>query len=70
MSPSNQSTPEQGLPDYDFETATETERWCYDQGYEAGWNARLDPSTMDMAAVEAELRVCITALERIKTERS
>jgi hypothetical protein len=32
--------PAGGLPDYDFETATEGERWAYDQGYEDGHEAR------------------------------
>jgi hypothetical protein len=59
-----------GVPDYNFETATEQERWCFDQGYESGWNSRLDPSIMDMDDIREELLVCITALERIKTERS
>ncbi|GAA3089643.1 hypothetical protein JOF29_007910 [Kribbella aluminosa] len=32
--------PNEGLPSYNFETATESERWAYDQGYETGWQAR------------------------------
>jgi hypothetical protein len=44
--------PADGLPEYDFETATEAERWAYDQGYEAGWGARLNPKEMTMAGVK------------------
>lgn len=28
------------LPDFDFESASESERWAYDQGYEHGWGER------------------------------
>ncbi|WP_020385874.1 hypothetical protein [Kribbella catacumbae] len=48
-----------GLPTYDFETATEAERWAYDQGYEAGWESRLDPTEMDWSDVEDALKAYI-----------
>lgn len=51
--------------DYDFETATEGERWAYDQGYEAAH----DPSTMDLDDIHNLLGVCVTALGRIIGEQ-
>lgn len=51
--------------DYDFETATEGERWAYDQGIEAA----LDPSRMDMEDIQHALEMCVEALRRMIAER-
>lgn len=50
--------------DYDFETATEGERWAYDQGIEAAH----DPSRMDLDDIRDMLEVCVAALNRIIAE--
>ncbi|MEI8409307.1 MULTISPECIES: hypothetical protein [unclassified Kribbella] len=39
--------PEGGLPDYNFETATEAERWAYDQGHEDGYQKGYDQAIND-----------------------
>jgi len=39
--------PNEGLPDYNFETATEAERWAYDQGHEAGHREGYDQAIND-----------------------
>ena len=53
------------LPTYDFETATESERWAYDQGYEAA----LDPTKMDIDDIQHAMEVCVDALTRIVAEQ-
>lgn len=57
-----------GMPDYNFETATEGERWAYDQGYEQGWEARLNPSAMELSDIRELMAVSIIALDRMLTE--
>jgi len=57
--------PADGLPTYDFEQATEAERWAYDQGYEAGWDARLDPETMSMDSVKEAIASIVTYFNRV-----
>jgi hypothetical protein len=52
--------------DYDFQTATEGERWAYDQGVEAG---ALDPATMILDDIQDALEACIAALTRMIAER-
>jgi hypothetical protein len=39
--------PANGLPDFDFEQASEPERWAYDQGYEAGYQPGYDQAVTD-----------------------
>jgi len=51
--------------DYDFETATEGERWAYDQGYEAA----NDPATMDLEDIARSLETCVAAVRRMIAER-
>lgn len=50
--------------DYDYATATEAERWAYDQGIEAA----LDPSKMDLEDIQHALEACVGALRRINAE--
>lgn len=50
--------------DYDFETATEAERWAYDQGREHA----LDPGTLDLDDIRHMLETCVAALSRIIQE--
>lgn len=54
--------------DYDFETATESERWAYDQGHEAGWQARLNPTEMTWDDVEDALRAAIAFIDLQRVE--
>lgn len=49
--------------DYDFETATEGERWAYDQGYERGHQEALSPQDMD--DIELLLEAAIAGLTRL-----
>ncbi|WP_405071575.1 hypothetical protein OG558_19755 [Kribbella sp. NBC_01510] len=39
-----------------------------DQGYERGWDARLDPATMDMQDVREALEASLAALDRMTGE--
>jgi flagellar biosynthesis/type III secretory pathway protein FliH len=39
--------PEGGLPDYNYETATEGERWAFDQGLERGHQEGYDQAVND-----------------------
>lgn len=41
----------------------------YDRGYESGWDARLDPATMDLDDVGEALVACIATIRRMIAER-
>jgi hypothetical protein len=56
--------------DYDFETATEGERWAHDQGYEAGWNNRLVAEEMDIGDVREVMEIVLAALTRLANEQA
>lgn len=53
--------------DYDYETATERERWHYDLGIEAGHQAALNPQDLD--DLDALLAACIEAVRRMIAKR-
>jgi len=56
--------------DYDFETATESERWAYDQGHEDGWNGRLKPEEMGIGDVREVMEIVLAALTRLANEQA
>jgi hypothetical protein len=64
----NDKVPNDGLPDYSYEAATEGERWAYDQGFEAGHQAALDPIEQGLDGIEALLQAAIAALTVIIAE--
>lgn len=57
--------PAEGLPPFDYESATEPERWAFDQGHEDGWRAAHDPSTMDLSDIREEILILVAALDRM-----
>lgn len=57
--------PAEGLPSYDYKTATEAERWIYDQAFEDGHQAALDPAQQDLDGIHNLIEVAVAALTRI-----
>ncbi|TDD26547.1 hypothetical protein E1218_13105 [Kribbella turkmenica] len=55
---------DRGLPEYNYETASEAERWAYDQGRDDA----LNPQDMDLEDVKHALEVCVEAISRIIRE--
>jgi hypothetical protein len=56
------------LPEYDYESATEGERWAFDQGYEDGWDDRLKSDQMDLDDVREVMGILVAALTRMADE--
>jgi hypothetical protein len=53
------------LAEFDFETATEAERWAYDQGRDDA----LRPELMGMDEIRDALEACVAALGRMADEQ-
>jgi hypothetical protein len=54
------------LPEYNYDAASESERWAYDQGTEAGYEEALSPTNLpDLRDVLAGL---VAALDRMLAE--
>jgi hypothetical protein len=75
VSSNEDGRPEHGLPDYDFETATEAERWAYDQGYEAGFQARaaeeispITPAQIEALSLADLMRLIRTLVDHVGEE--